>query len=171
MTSVQIPSIEFTNNRIQKCSIVIDDNVFNVVYENKKYIVTKGQPGVGKETSPTVETNKDTENKETAAEKKKAEREKKKAEREEKKKAEEEEKKKAEEEKKKAEEEKKKAEEEKKKAEEEEYKPKVKVNVNKKPPEKVVTVPKMSLLGELKLRVGQKGFGLKQTDKGVERKD
>tara|TARA_B100001287_G_scaffold253183_1_gene235669 strand:+ start:10352 stop:10846 length:495 start_codon:yes stop_codon:yes gene_type:complete len=164
MTSVQIPSIEFTNNRIQKCSIVIDDNVFNVVYENKKYIVTKGQPGVGKETSPTVETNKDTENKETAAEKKKAEREKKKAEREEKKKAEEEEKKKAEEEKKKAEE-------EKKKAEEEEYKPKVKVNVNKKPPEKVVTVPKMSLLGELKLRVGQKGFGLKQTDKGVERKD
>tara|TARA_A100001234_G_C12568474_1_gene360635 strand:+ start:130 stop:618 length:489 start_codon:yes stop_codon:yes gene_type:complete len=162
MTSVQIPSIEFTNNRIQNCSIVIDDNVFNVVYENKKYIVTKGQPGVGKETSPTVETNK-----ETAAEKKKAEKDKKKAEREEKKKAEEE-KKKAEEEKKKAEEEKKKAEEEKKKAEEE-YKPKVKVNVNKKPPEEVVTVPKMSLLGELKLRVGQKGFGLKQTDKGVER--
>ena len=39
MTSVQIPSIEFTNNRIQNCSIVIDDNVFNVVYENKKYNV------------------------------------------------------------------------------------------------------------------------------------
>jgi sRNA-binding protein len=154
MTSVQIPSIEFTNNRIQNCSIVIDDNVFNVVYENKKYIVTKGQPGVGKETSPTVETNKDTENKETAAEKKKAEREKKKAEREEKKKAEEE---------------MKKAEEEMKKAEEE--KPKVKVSVNKKPPEEVVTVPKMSMLGELKLRVGQKGFGLKQTYKGVQMKD
>ena len=42
MTSVQIPFIEFTNNRIQKSSIIIDNNQFNVEFKDNKYIVTKG---------------------------------------------------------------------------------------------------------------------------------
>ena len=42
MTSVQIPFIEFTNNRIQKSSIIIDNNQFNVEFKDGKYVVSKG---------------------------------------------------------------------------------------------------------------------------------
>ena len=42
MTSIQIPSIEFSDNRIKKCSVVIDKNSFNVEYKKGKYVVTKG---------------------------------------------------------------------------------------------------------------------------------
>ena len=42
MSSIQIPSIEFKDNRIQKCSIIINKQTFNVKYSDDKYIVTKG---------------------------------------------------------------------------------------------------------------------------------
>ena len=53
MTSIQIPSIEFSDNRIKKCSVVIDKNSFNVEYKKGKYVVTKGGVTSSKtETSP-----------------------------------------------------------------------------------------------------------------------
>jgi len=55
MTSIQIPSIEFSDNRIKKCSVVIDKNSFNVEYKKGKYVVTKGGVTSSKtETSPSA---------------------------------------------------------------------------------------------------------------------
>lgn len=45
MTTVQIPTIEFSNDRIHNCSIVIDDTTFNVRFIKNKYEVTKGTTG------------------------------------------------------------------------------------------------------------------------------
>lgn len=55
MTSVQIPFIEFTNNRIQKSSIIIDNNQFNVEFKDNKYIVTKGNT-MSETSSPAQQT-------------------------------------------------------------------------------------------------------------------
>jgi len=54
MTSVQIPFIEFTNNRIQKSSIIIDNNQFNVEFKDGKYVVSKGN--IMSETSSPAQT-------------------------------------------------------------------------------------------------------------------
>jgi hypothetical protein len=55
MTSVQIPFIEFTNNRIQKSSIIIDNNQFNVEFKDGKYVVSKGNT-MSKSSSPAQQT-------------------------------------------------------------------------------------------------------------------
>lgn len=81
MTDIQIPSINFSNNRIQKCSVVIDKNSFNVEYKDGKYVVTKGdnkvtevEPQVVSEKEETqtssVNVEKTAENKKNATEKK-----------------------------------------------------------------------------------------------------
>jgi len=56
MTSVQIPFIEFTNNRIQKSSIIIDNNQFNVEFKDGKYVVSKGNV-MSESSSPAQQTN------------------------------------------------------------------------------------------------------------------
>jgi hypothetical protein len=56
MTSVQIPFIEFTNNRIQKSSIIIDSNQFNVEFKGGKYVVSKGNT-MSESSSPAQQTN------------------------------------------------------------------------------------------------------------------
>ena len=56
MTTVQIPSIEFMNDRIQKCSVVINNDTFNVEYQGDRYVVNKGKSSSSVETPPpTVE--------------------------------------------------------------------------------------------------------------------
>jgi len=55
MSSIQIPSIEFKDNRIQKCSIIINKQTFNVKYSDDKYTVTKGDKSE-KESPKVVET-------------------------------------------------------------------------------------------------------------------
>ena len=55
MTSVQIPFIEFTNNRIQKSSIIIDNNQFNVEFKDGKYVVSKGNT-MSETSSPAQQT-------------------------------------------------------------------------------------------------------------------
>lgn len=55
MTSVQIPFIEFTNNRIQKSSIIIDNNQFNVEFKDGKYVVSKGNT-MSESSSPAKQT-------------------------------------------------------------------------------------------------------------------
>lgn len=59
MSSVQIPSIEFKDNRIQKCSFIIDKQTFNVIYSNDKYTVSKdgkSEKEAVKEEKPKEET-------------------------------------------------------------------------------------------------------------------
>jgi len=55
MSSVQIPSIEFKDNRIQKCTFIIDKKTFNVIYSNDKYTVTNGGKSEKKDTAHVVE--------------------------------------------------------------------------------------------------------------------
>ena len=57
MSSVQIPSIEFKDNRIQKCTFIIDKKTFNVIYSNDKYTVTNGGKSEKKDTAHVVEEN------------------------------------------------------------------------------------------------------------------
>ncbi len=59
MSIVEIPSIEFENNRIKNCSIKIDKNLFNVTYIDGKYVVKKGGVAAkaeSKEAAPSTET-------------------------------------------------------------------------------------------------------------------
>ena len=42
MTTIQIPSINYENGKIQNCELIINSQKFNVQYQNNQYNITQG---------------------------------------------------------------------------------------------------------------------------------
>ena len=57
--SIQANNIQYSNNKIQKCSLVIDSKVFQIQYEGGSYKVTQGDSTTSSEASSTA-TNENT---------------------------------------------------------------------------------------------------------------
>ena len=52
--SIQANNIQYSNNKIQKCSLVIDSKVFQIQYEGGSYKVTQGDSTTSSEASSTT---------------------------------------------------------------------------------------------------------------------
>jgi ribosome biogenesis protein BMS1 len=52
--SIQANNIQYSNNKIQKCSLVIDSKVFQIQYEGGSYKVTQGDSTTSNEASSTT---------------------------------------------------------------------------------------------------------------------
>jgi len=52
--SIQANNIQYSNNKIQKCSLVIDSKVFQIQYDGGSYKVTQGDSTTSSEASSTT---------------------------------------------------------------------------------------------------------------------
>jgi hypothetical protein len=48
MTSIEIPKITYSNNKIQECQLTIDSKSFTISYQNNEYKVSQGEGSVEK---------------------------------------------------------------------------------------------------------------------------